>query len=188
MTFGTGPQALAAYLADGWEATRAGRPDVPKATTEPRSEPGTVLVTNDRGEVANNQSVHDLVHVYHPDGSGVDVSDKGSQEQGTVETVHIDVETADRTDPETGERVYAKDRLVGDRSDPDFPADSTPPYPGIVGEVKYLLESIRRGHAEFERVEHTMDVVHLANSNARAAFLVDLEIIAERTADADAFA
>ena len=183
MTYGTGPQALVEYLADNWQATRDGRPDIPGATTEYKSETGTVFITHDRSEVADVHSVHDLVHVYHPQTTGVTAQDKGSQEQGTVETVQIDVETTDRTDPETHERLDATTLLRGDRSDPDFPTDRSPPYPGIAGEVKYLLEDIRRGHAEWDKVSHDIMSLTLENSNARAVFTVDMEIIAENTVD-----
>lgn len=191
MTFGTGPQALRDYLDANWKVSRDFRPDIPDSTTEQRSAPGTVFITNDRGEIANNQNVHDLVHCYHPEAGGIEVDDKGSQEQGTIEPVRIDVETADRTDPDTGERVNARDALVGDRGELTVPFTvphhvGLPSYPGIAGEVKYLLELIRKGHEEWQRVAHDGQAVHLGNSNARFQFRVELEIIAVNTADATA--
>lgn len=195
MTFGTAPQALVEYLASNWEATRSGRPDVPDVPRDGggnglygedahRAEQGTVWVTEDRQEVAVNQSVHDLIHVYHPEQGGIDVTDKGSREQGTIEPVQIDVECTDRTDPETGERLLARDLMVGDRAGGAFPPTRTAPYPGLAGEVKYLLEDIRRGFTEWDKVSHEPNAIHLGNSNARVGFQVELEIIAMNTADA----
>lgn len=184
MTFGTGSQALVNYLASNWQASRTGRGDIPTSTTVHRSTPGTVFITQDRDEVAVEKSVHDLVHCYHPEADGIDVRDAGSQEQGTTEAVRIDVEVSDRTHPDTGERVYANAALVGDRDDANFPSNREPPYPGIAGEVKYLLEDVRKGFEEWDRVSHDVRLVHMGNSNARAHFHVELEIIAENTADA----
>lgn len=184
MTFGTGPQALVSTLADNWQATRSGRPDVPEATTDQRSAAGTVLITNDRDVVANTQSVHDLVHCYHPQQTGIPFEDKGYNEQGATETVQIDIDLTDRTDPDTGERVSAKENMVGDRDHADFSTDiAGGPYPGIMGEVLYILESVtRKGFAEYDVARKEVVNLQLFNSNAVASVSVDLEWISINTA------
>jgi hypothetical protein len=185
MTFGTGPQSLVQQLADHWTVTRSGRPDVPDATTQQRSEAGTVLLTNDRDVVANNQGVHDLVHCYHPQATGISMQDKGFDEQGATETVQIDIETTNRPDPDTGERLDARTRMVGDRSDPDFStAISEGPYPGILGEVLYVLEAhTRLGFAEYDVARKEVINLQLYNSEASASVSVDLEWISVNTAE-----
>lgn len=184
MTFGTGPQALVETLAEFWQPNRSGRPSIPPATTEYRSSPDTVFITHDRSEVANTQSVHDLVHCYHPQTTGIQFTDKGSREQGAIETVQIDIDIADRTDSTTGERLSAATRLVGDRSDPDFATTlEEGPYPGIMGEVKYILESdTRTGFEEYDVARHDIVNLQLNNSNALASFSVDLEWLSVPTA------
>lgn len=181
MTYGTGPQALVDHFSTNWQATRTGRPDLPEITTDYRSTAGTVFVTNDRSVIADNQQIHDLLHCYHPQADALAFTDRGYDEKNVVETVQIDIEATDRTDPDTGERLSAKDRLVGDRDDANFPTDESPPYPGLLGEVVYLLETIRRDFEEWDVAR--MDVLNLflGNSDASAAVSVDLEHIAQDT-------
>lgn len=187
MTFGTGPQALVDTLDSNWKPSRTGRPDVPKATTTYRDTslgPGTVFITEDRDVVANHQGVHDLVHCYHPQSTGIPFEDKGNNEQGATETVQIDIDLADRTDPSTGERLSAKERMVGDRDDAAFSTDiAGGPYPGIMGEVLYILESVtRKGFAEYDVARKNVVNLQLFNSNATASVNVDLEWISINTA------
>lgn len=184
MTFGTGPQALVKELDANWQATRAGRPDVPAATTNYRSTQGTVFITHDRDEVANHHGVHDLVHCYHPQATGISMQDKGFNEQGAVETVQIDIEATDRTDPSTGERSTAKTRMVGDRDDADFSTDlAGGPYPGLLGEVLFVLEAnTRKGFREYDVARKEVINLVLENSNATASVSVDLEWISINTA------
>lgn len=200
-TFGTGPQALVNHLARNWQASRSGRPDVPDVVRDSGGTPLTggdavraergVLIAEDRDVVANQHAVHDLVHCYHPQAAGLSVEDKGYQEQGVVETVQIDVEATDRTDESTGERLTADRRLVGDRSEWGGSVAFTSPqligdaqYPGLLGEVKYILELGRRGFEEYEVASHDVVNLYLGNSNASASFTVDLEWVALNTADA----
>lgn len=196
MTTGTGPQALAKYLRQNWQPTRVGRNDVPDVirdsnsdpirVTGPRdideaSGPGEVLIVNDRDVIANRQAVFDLVHCYHPQAAAPDITDRGYKEVNEVETVQIDIEVTDRSDPDTGERLFARERLVGDREAAGFPGDESPPYPGIMGEVKQILETGRRGLEEWDVAR--MDVVNLflGNSNASISWSVGLEHIARNT-------
>lgn len=191
MTFGTAPQALVTLLLDNWDPDRTGRPDVPDVIRDSNSNPsndpadadapGHVLIVRDREIVANNQGIHDLIHCYHPQAGGLTFTDNGYKEQNVVETVQIDIEVTDRTDPATGERTYARDRLVGDRGDPAFPTDETAPYPGIAGEVKYILETVRRGLEEWDVVGADMVNMYLGNSDASISYSVDLEHIAANT-------
>lgn len=180
MTFGTGPQALVDLIETNWQATRAGREDVPAIVSDPDTEFG-VLVTRDRQEVRNQYAVHDLIHCYHPEASGLTFTDKGYDEEGTTEQVQIDVECTDRTDPDTGERLNADARLVGDRDSGNFPADETPPYPGLLGETKYVLEEKRRGMNEWDVVRVDVVNLFLGSSNANVSFSVDLEHVAKNT-------
>jgi len=185
--FATGSQALVSLIADNWQTTRTGRVDVPAITETYRSNPGTVFVTHDREKVADDHAVHDLIHCYHPQASPLDVQDNGYKEQNVLESVQIDIVATDRPDPNTGERLSAAENLVGKREDEVTVRNAAgigldePPYPGIFGEVKYLLEEVRRGHAEYDVVEHTVVNLFLGNSDANISLDVGLERVAANT-------
>lgn len=187
MALGTGPQRLQTLIESQWQATRSGRADVPdtiKATTgseDPDLNSG-VLVVRDRGDVAVDQSKHDLIHVYHPEANPPLVEDNGYAEQRIVETVQVDIDITDRTDhsrPAGDQRLSAKERMVGFRG--DLASLSEPPYPGLLGETKYVLEEVRRGLDEWDTVSHDLVNVYLGNSNATVSLSVELEQIATGT-------
>lgn len=180
MTFGTGAQAMAGYLTTNWQASRTGRTDLPAAVTDPDTEFG-VHIVNDREIVAENRTVHDLIHVYHPEASGLDYQDRGYNEVQTRENLQIDIECTNRNDPDTGERLSARTRMVGDRDAAGFPTDETPPYPGLLGETVYLLESIRRDFEEWDVTRIQPLTIYLRNSNANASIDVELEHVAKNT-------
>lgn len=190
MTTGTGPQALTTHLQTNWTPSRTGREDIPDIIRDPdgnpssdpddASEPGRVIITEDREKIANQHSVFDLVHCYHPQ-AGLSITDRGYNEQNEVETVQIDIEVEDRTDPTTGERLSARDRLVGDRNSSNFPSDESAPYPGVSGEVQYILETARRGLGEWDVASADVVNIYLGNSNASISWSVDLEHIAKNT-------
>jgi hypothetical protein len=168
-----------------------------------------VLVLRDREDVAYDTAKHDLIHCYHPEANPPIVEDNGYKEQRVVETVQIDIELTDRTDhsrPQGQQRLSARERMVGLREDtggssgftlggPDGATlgtenggtlgsgpDALPEYPGINGEVKYILETVRRGLAEWDKVSHNYVNMYLGNSNANASIVVELEQPAENTA------
>lgn len=185
MTFGTGPQAVAEYIGDTYQQTRAGREDVTGlAANKPGGEeqnPG-VVVRHDRGDVSVQRSVHDLIHVYHPDAGGIGTwDDQGYSEKNTVENVQIDFDLTNRNNLDTGERLNARDRLVGDRDSGGFPTDSDPPYPGILGETLYVLETVRRNFEEWDVSRIQPLTIFLGNSDASASIDVELEHIATTT-------
>lgn len=191
MTFGTGPQALESLLLTNWEPTRAGREDVPDVirdgggnpsnNPQDTAEPGRVLITHDRDVVANNNAVYDLIHCYHPQAGGMSITDTGYKEKNVIETVQIDIDATDRTDPSTGERVYARERMVGDRDSAGFPTDESAPYPGLFGETMYILETVRRGMDEWDVARTDVVNTFLQNSEATMSLSVDLEHIAANT-------
>jgi len=87
---------------------------------------------------------------------------------------HVIRRLLDRTDHSTdpADRLLARERMVGDRD--DLASTSDPPYPGIAGEVQYILESVRRGLDEWDRVEYDPIDFNLGNSNADVRWSVDL--------------
>jgi len=180
MTLGTGPQALLEVLRDGWQASRTGRPDVPPLVPkgDERTENGVLLV-RDRSDVRVQQDRHDLIHCYTPESDPGTTTDKGFDEQGVIDVVQIDIEVTDRTDATTGERLLARNRMVGERDKVAEPDD--PPYPGIAGEVRYTLETVRRGFAEYDKVSYEPIRTMLNNSSADVSLSVDLEQIATNT-------
>jgi hypothetical protein len=185
MAQGTGPQRLVEYLESNWQATRAGRGDVPDTikfqtgTEDPALNRG-VLVVRDRERVAVDNGKHDLIHVYHPEAAPPVHEDNGYKEVRVVETVQVDIELTDRPDPDDAAgRLSAEERMVGRRADVTDPDE--PPYPGIWGEVRYLLETIRRGLDEWDRVAQDPVNVYLGHANANVSINVELEQIATNT-------
>jgi hypothetical protein len=75
--------------------------------------------------------------------------------------------------------LSARERMVGDRDDLSTGTGSA--YSGILGEVKYILETVRRDLAEWDTVSYDMVNLYLGNSNANASFSVELEQIARNT-------
>lgn len=186
MALGTGPQRLAEFLEDNWQATRAGRGDVPPAIQhqtggeDPALNDG-VLVVRDRERVSVDNGKHDLIHVYHPEAAPPTEEDNGYKEKRVVETVQVDIELTDRTDQsqDPPERLSAEKRMVGRRG--DLAATDEPPYPGIWGEVRYLLETARRGLDEWDTVRQSPVNVFLGHANANVSINVELEQIATNT-------
>jgi len=182
MSFGTGPEALVNLLRDNWQATRTGRADVPDIIGEsddPTLNSG-VLPLRNREDVKYDTGKHDLIHCYGPEGGPFDIVDTGFKEQDVTETVQIDLEMTDRTDRATGERLSARQRMIGDRG--SVATLGYPPYPGILGEVILILEQNRRGFAEYTKVSYEPIRVMLGNSNADVSLNVELEQIAHETA------
>jgi hypothetical protein len=184
MAFGTGPEALIELFETEWEQSRTGRDDVPPiiaqqtADEDPKLNNG-VLPLKNREQSGVSMSRHDVVHCYHPEAGPFAVSDSGYKEQNVVETVQVDIELTDRTDQTADERLSATERMVSSRG--SVAALDEPPYPGILGEIKYLLETIRRGLDEYDRVRHDIVNFYLGNSNANASINVELERIAANT-------
>jgi len=181
---GTGPQALVDLLASEWQVSRPERVDVPPVVIDPGT--GTdvsapdyttnrgVIITEDRQTLDRNKAIHDLIHAYHPEGTPPQYEDRGFKEVGTTETVQLDIECADRNID--GERTSARERMVGDRRDPD-----NQEYTGLWGEVTYILEGVRRRYDEWDVVRQDPVAILLENSNARVSLNVELERIARNT-------
>ena len=188
--FGTGPAAVVDILQSNWSATRTGRPDVPDVVRDgsnnPSSdpadatEPGRILILKNREEVATKGSVFDTIHCYAPEADAGVWEDTGYKEERVVEGVQVDIDLTDRTDPDTGERVTARERMIGDRDAASF-SGVDPPYPGILGEVKYIFETVRRGYEEYDTVSVTPLNKVLKNSDATVRLDVELEVIAKNT-------
>lgn len=188
MALGTAPDRLQELFKQNWQATRAGRGDIPDVVRDSNGDPSSdptdgdgVLVLRDREEVRYQTSRHDLVHVYHPEGNSPEVTDRGYDEQRIVETVQVDISVTDRTDHTTdpADRLVARERMVGDRD--SLASTTDPPYPGISGEVQYILEGVRRGLDEWDRVDYSPVGVTLGNSNADVRWNVDLIQLAANT-------
>jgi len=185
MTLGTGPQRIARFIEDNWQATRAGRGDVPDVIeyqtggADPRLNEG-VLVVRDRANTYVDTAKHDLIHVYHPEAAPPVEEDNGYKEKRVVETVQVDIELTDRTDPaDDSARLDATARMVGDRD--DLADTSEPPYPGIWGETRYVLETVRRGLDEWDTVRQDPVNTYLGHTNANVSIHADLEQIATNT-------
>jgi hypothetical protein len=184
MAFGTGPQALVELFETTWQESRTGRDDVPpiikrKTGSEDPDLTNGVLAVRDRQDVAWDQARHDLIHCYHPEGGPFSITDTGFREQNVTETVQVDVQLTDRTDQATDQRLSATNRMVSDRASVADLDD--PPYPGVFGETKYILETVRRDLDEYDRVSHEVINFYLGNSNANVSFNVEMERLAANT-------
>ena len=184
MAYGTGGEALVSVLRDNWQQSRTGRDDVPPIIGEsddPRTTTG-VYPLRDRSDKRVDLAKHDVLHCYVPEGNPGSTTDTGFDEQRQVETVQIDIQLTDRTDhskPQGDQRLPAKERAVGDRG--SVATLGEPPYPGVVGEVQYILEKVRRGFDQYDTVSYDPLRVLLNNSNADVSFTVELEQIATNT-------
>lgn len=187
MALGTSPQRLIRLFENQWQATRTGRGDLPpivKRETQGEDEDlqdGVVVFTN-REEVGIDNSRHDPIHIYHPEANPPTSQDRGFKEEQLIETVQVDVSLTDRTDhslPPGEQRLSARQRMVGRRG--DLASLSDPPYPGILGELKYILEGVRRGLDEWDKVSHDFVNLYLGNSNADVSITVELEQPARNT-------
>jgi len=187
MSLGTGSQRLIQLLEDEWTVTRAGRADVPaiiKHVTEdedPRTNSG-VFALRDREDSRIDQAKHDVIHAYHPEANPPQATDNGYKEEQLIETVQLDILLTDRTDhsrPPGEQRLSARDRMTGLRADLGSGVGSE--YAGILGETKYILETVRRGLAEWDRVNYDLVNLYLGNSNANVSLSVELEQPARNT-------
>jgi hypothetical protein len=136
----------------------------------------------DREDTRVDLAKHDLIHCYVPEGNPGSTEDTGYDEQRIIEVVQIDISVSDRTDhsrPAGDQRLGAKQRMVGDRGSVATLGD--PPYPGILGEVQYILEKFRRGFDQYDTVSYDPLRVLLNNSNADVSLNVELEQIASNT-------
>ncbi len=188
MALGTGPERLVKLFQTEWQSTRVGRGDIPDVVRDdggdPSSDPtdgGGVLILRNTENVRFDTSRHDLIHCYHPEGNSPEITDRGYDEQRITETVQVDISITDRTDHSTdpADRLLARERMVGDRD--GLASTSDPPYPGISGEVQYILEGVRRGLDEWDRVEYDPIDFNLGNSNADVRWNVDLIRLAANT-------
>lgn len=183
MILGHGPAKLVELIEDTYQATRSGRGDLPpiiKQQTEGadlRTNSGVVAL-RDRNQKGVDRGRHDTIHCYQPDANPPISEDRGYSEEQLLETVQLDIDLADRTTPQ-GVRSRANERMIGDLD--DLAALEDPPYPGLAGEVKQILEGVRRGYSVWDTVSHTWTAFRLGNSAARVSFTVELEQIARDT-------
>lgn len=186
---GLGPQALKELIEDGynghsgWQASRTGRPDVPPIAANlsggEDANRGVVVKAN-REDVSVEQSVHDLIHIYHPSADPGSRQDQGFQEERIVESVQIDIDITDRTAAD-GTRLSARERMVGYEGNILSLLDDGPPYPGLLGETVYVLEGVRKGLSVWDTVSWEPLDWTLKNSNATVRLQVELEQIARNT-------
>jgi len=148
--------------------TRSGRPDVPPiAANEPGGEEANrgVVVRANRDEVAVERSVYDLIHCYHPSADPGSRQDMGYKEERLTEIVQIDMDCTDRTNAD-GTRSLARERMIGYDGDILSVINDDPPYPGLLGELVYVLEGVRRGFGVWDKVSYEPLEWTLKNSDA----------------------
>jgi hypothetical protein len=184
MALGTGPQKLLDLFESNWQQTRTGRADVPDIITHntgsqnPNTSSG-VLAVRDRTQVFVDTAKHDLLHCYIPEANPPRITDNGYAEERRIETVQVDIEIATRPDPDDRSTRLSVDRMMGDRD--DITGTGGGPDGGLAGEVKYILETKRRGLDEWDVVSVELINWFIGNSNANVSYLVELEEIARDT-------
>jgi hypothetical protein len=184
VALGTGPQKLLTLFETNWQASRTGRGDIPDiiqhttTTQDPDTTTG-VLAVRDRTQIFVDTAKHDLVHCYIPEANPPQVTDNGYAEERRIETVQVDIEIATRPDPDDKSTRLSVDRMMGDRD--DIADTGGGPDGGLAGEVKYILETKRRGLDEWDVVSVDLINWFIGNSNANVSYLVELEEIARDT-------
>jgi len=180
MPIAQGPLALVEEIEDNWQQTRAGRDDVPPLQTNPEQGTGVIVFAN-RESVNVNNAAHDEIHCYHPEGAGAERQDQGSKEENVTETVQIDISLTNRTAGD-GTRSNAKERMTGYHDEDVITSLSQDaPYPGILGEVVYILEGVRRGFSIYTTVDYSVLETDLRKSSADVSLNVELEQLARNT-------
>lgn len=185
MALGTAPDRLVTLFENTWQAQRAGRGDVPPmydTTKDIDLQKNVVVPLRNREESGVDRGIHDIIHSYHPEANPPDIQDNGYKEVRETETVQVDIDLTDRSihsNPVGDTRSSARERMKGDRA--DLADTGEPPYPGIQGEVMYVLETVRRGLDEWDTVRFTLVNQYLGNSNATVSFSVELVQLARNT-------
>jgi len=184
MALGTSPQRLLTLFENNWQSSRTGRGDIPDiikynaGSEDPDTNTG-VLAVRDREQVFVDTGKHDLLHCYIPEANPPQVTDNGYAEERRVESVQVDIEIATRPDPNDSSKRLSIDRMMGDRD--DIADVENAPDGGLAGEVKYILETKRRGLDEWDVVSVDLINWFIGNSNANVSYLVELEEIARNT-------
>jgi len=184
MALGTSPQALVELFEKNWEPSRVGRGDIPDiikhktGTDDPDVNRGALAV-RDRDRVFVDTAKHDQIHCYIPDANPPQVSDTGHSEENRIEFAQVDIDITTRPDPDDSSRQLSVDRMYGLRG--DISDTGEPPDGGLAGEVKYILETARRGLGEWDVVSADLLHWHIGNSKARVSYSVELEEIARNT-------
>jgi hypothetical protein len=184
VALGTAPQRLLTLFENNWQASRTGRGDIPDiikhntGTDDPDINTG-VLAVRDREQVFVDKGKHDLLHCYIPEANPPQVQDRGYAEEKRIESVQVDIEIATRPDPDDSSKRLSVDRMMGDRDKIDDTGSA--PEGGLVGEVKYILETKRRGLDEWDVVSVDLINWFIGNSNANVSYAVEFEEIARNT-------
>lgn len=165
----TAGDAIATLLSNEWQPQVPGRDNIPDTVASPEKGTGVLIVQNNQN-LRERTNTHDIVHVQHVDKA---IQDKGSNSEKVVDTVQIDVVLSDRDTDGDSVRESAVDRLVGTRNQ----GNEGPSLGGIAGEIKRILNGIRKGFKEWDVSSHSVDQLQLLNTNARATFTLELEII-----------
>jgi len=184
MALGTGPQKIISLFETNWNAIRTGRGDIPDiikyhtGSEDPDTNAG-VLAVRDREQIFVDTGKHDLLHCYIPEANPPQITDTGYAEEQRIESVQVDIEIATRPDPNDSSKRLSVDRMMGDRD--DISDTGSAPDGGLAGEVKYILETKRRGLDEWDVVSVDLINWFIGNSNANVSYLVELEEIARNT-------
>jgi hypothetical protein len=166
----TAAEAIATYLSDEWETDVPGRhTPIPDVVADQESGTG-VLIRENMSTIRDKLNTHDVVNVQHVDRS---IQERGSKSEKVVDQVQIDVRMADRDVDGDGIRESATDRAWGTRD----ANNDRPELGGVAGEVKRLLNDIRKGFKEYDKAPHGIDRLELRNTDARITFTVELTII-----------
>lgn len=167
----TAAEATQTLLKDEWEPSVPGRADVPTVVENAEDGPG-VLISRSNNQVRTRLNVHDHIEVEFV---GRTVEDTGSQSERVTDTVQITIRISDRDTDGDELREGTEARMFGTR---DANNDG-PTLGGLAGEVKRILNGIRKGFEEWDYSTHTIDEMWLRNTDARAVFTLEL-IIVER--------
>jgi len=132
----TAVQAIEALLDTNWTESITNRStDVPKPAFDIQ-----------QSNLKRSLRTRDSCYVKDGGDTDIDPAGIGWMNENTTSRVSVDLRTADRTID--GVQVDGRDRLLGSRSG----IASSDRYAGLTGEVKRIIDTHRKGFAEFDLV------------------------------------
>lgn len=158
-------------IRDNWEPFAPGRRhSLPELRVDPDTGSG-VIVQKNLDDLRNRLQVHDVIQVRH---LGRSYTDKGFDEEGVTDELQVDIRAADRDTDGDGVRDDSETRVLGALDRDDEPSV----LGGLEGEVKRILNTVRRGHKHYDKVTHDVLDIDIQNTDVRVVMQIEAEVIA----------
>lgn len=167
----TAGETVRRLIQNNWQPYVPGRHQtLPEMRSDPDKGSGVIVVKN-LDNLRERLQVHDVFQVRHTDRS---YTDKGFDEEGVIDEVQIDIRAANRDTTGDGIRNDSEIRALGVLGEDGEPED----LGGLEGETKRILNGVRRGHKQYDKVTYDILGINIFNTDVRIVIQVELEIIA----------